>query len=48
MAINVGMPTGAPEVRARNQSPKKLMRTTAKTKPTTETAIRRIIGISNA
>jgi len=24
------------------------MRTTAKTKPTTETAIRRIIGISNA
>jgi hypothetical protein len=45
MAIKVGIPTGAPEVKARSQSPKKLIKTTAKTKPTTPTAMRRKIGM---
>jgi hypothetical protein len=47
IAIKVGIPTGAPEVRARNQSPKKLMRTTVKRSATTPTAIRRNKGISD-
>jgi hypothetical protein len=46
IAISVGIPTGAPDVRARSQRPKKLIRTTANTNPTTPTAIRRNIGIS--
>jgi hypothetical protein len=46
IAMSVGIPTGAPEVRARRQRPKKLIRTTANTKPTTPTAIRRNIGIN--
>jgi hypothetical protein len=45
IAISVGIPTGAPEVRARSQRPKKLIRTTANTNPTTPTAIRRNIDI---
>jgi hypothetical protein len=45
IAMSVGIPTGAPEVRARSQRPKKLIRTTANTKPTTATAIRRNMGI---
>jgi hypothetical protein len=45
MAIRVGIPTGAPEVRARSQRPKKLRRTIPKTRATTPAAMRRNNGI---
>jgi hypothetical protein len=45
MAIRVGIPTGAPEVRALSQRPKKFRRMIPKTRATTPEAMRRISGI---
>jgi hypothetical protein len=45
IAMRVGIPTGAPEVKARSQRPKKLIKTTEKTRAKTPTATRRIMGM---